>query len=444
MELALEIAFAAALGVVAVSLVLVAFAHVSERLLLGLAVALGVLALAGAAIAGLEIARGTEDSELLLVTAGGLVVAALCQTGLYVLARGLRRIREFEQVGVEAQARLDDHLNRKADERRAELDRMLARERAEASHALGEQERALAEERRDAIARQAEHARVELTEAVTGAQGRLETRLMAWAADLDRGQQALETQLAQLGQRQQEALEQYDARLHADAERLAAASEEQRAALLRLRSEFEKLITQFVEEGRAEVETHAAERRRALHEVNERLRVRERSLREQIDREEAESRSRVVAGQSEAERRQLAQLEKALDRAATRLSEEAERRFDGQIKESREKSAERLSRELDKSIEEFVRQAETEVSDRIVQLARQTADRMERRLRDVARAAEAQGEVASERLRHVSERLDAALASAEQRIAAYEDEVDVRLESKLGQVERAVRAVERE
>jgi DNA topoisomerase VI subunit B len=146
----------------------------------------------------------------------------------------------------------------------------------------------------------------------------------------------------------------------------------------------------------------------------------------------------------EAERRQLAQLEKALDRAATRLSEEAERRFDSQIKESRERSAERLSRELDKSIEEFVRQAESEVSDRIVQLARQTADRMERRLRDVARAAEAQGEVAGERLRHVTERLDAALASAEQRIAAFEAEVDVRLESRLGQVERAVRTAERD
>ena len=115
MELALEIAFAAALGVVAVSLVLVAFAHVSERLMLGLAVALGVLALAGAAIAGVEIARGTDDSELLLVTAGGLIVAALCQTGLYVLARGLRRIREFERVGAEARARLDDHLNREAE-----------------------------------------------------------------------------------------------------------------------------------------------------------------------------------------------------------------------------------------------------------------------------------------------------------------------------------------
>ena len=96
-----------------------------------------------------------------------------------------------------------------------------------------------------------------------------------------------------------------------------------------------------------------------------------------------------------------------------------------------------------RSIEDFVRQAETEVSDRIVELARGTADRMERRLRDVARAAEAQGEVAGERLRHVSERLDAALAAAEQKIAAYEDEVDVRLDAKLGNVERAVRSVER-
>jgi DNA repair exonuclease SbcCD ATPase subunit len=284
---------------------------------------------------------------------------------------------------------------------------------------------------------------VELTEAVGGAQGRLETSLMAWTADLDRGQRELEAQLSQLAQRQKEALAEYDARLHADAERLAAASEEQRKALAQLRTEFEKLITQFVEEGRNEVEAHAAERRRALHEVSERLRARERGLREQIDREEAESRSRVATGHAEAERRQLAQLEKALDRAATRLSEEAERRFDSQIKESRERSAERLSRELDKSIEEFVRQAESEVSDRIVELARQTADRMERRLRDVARAAEAQGEVAGERLRHVTERLDAALASAEQRIAAFEAEVDVRLESRLGQVERAGR-VERD
>ncbi len=444
MALALEIAFAAAVAVVAGSLVAVAFTRVPARLLLGLAVGLGVLALAGAVVAGIEIADGSDDSELLLVTVGGLVLAALAEACLFLLTRGMRRIRESEQVEEEARIRLDAYLDRHAEERIAELERVLARERANTNSMLGEQERQLAEERRDSIARQAEHARVELTEAVAGAQGRLETRLMAWAADLDRGQRELEAQLNRLAQRQKEALAEYDARLRADAERLEAASEEQKQALSQLRAEFERLITQFVEEGRTEVEAHAAERRRALHDVSERLRGRERGLREQIDREEVESRARVAAGLAEAERRQLAQLEKALDRAASRLSEDAERRFDAQIKQSREKSAERLSRELEKSIEEFVRQAESEVSDRIVQLARATADRMERRLRDVARAAEAQGDVAGERLRHVSERLDAALAAAEQRIAAYEEEVDVRLDAKLGHVQRAVKAAERD
>ena len=80
-------------------------------------------------------------------------------------------------------------------------------------------------------------------------------------------------------------------------------------------------------------------------------------------------------------------------------------------------AAERLSRELEKSIEDFVARAETEVSDRIVQLARQTADRMEHRLRDIARAVEAQGDLAGDRLRHVTERLNEALADAERRIA---------------------------
>ena len=444
MALALEIAFAAAVAVVGVSLAAVAFARVPERLLLGLAVALGIAALAGGVVAGIEIAQGSDDSELLLVSVGGLFLAAFAETGLYLVTRGLRRVREFEQLEDDARARLEAYLEQQAEERRIELDRVLARERANAGYMLGEQERQLAEERRDSVARQAEHARVELTEAVAGAQGRLETRLMAWAADLDRGQQELEAQLGRLSQRQKEALDAYDVRLHADADRLAAASEEQKQALVQLRSEFERLVAQFVEEGRAEVETHAAERRRSLHEVSERLRNRERGLQEQIDREEVDSRARVAAGLADAERRQLAQLEKALDRAATRLSDEAERRFDAQIKQSREKSAERLSRELEKSIEEFVRQAEAEVSDRIAQLARTTADRMERRLRDVTRAAEAQGEVATERLRHVSERLDAALAAAEQRVAAYEEEVDTRLDAKLGHVDRAVEAAERD
>ena len=444
MTIALEIAFAAAFAIVAASLVAVVFWRVPERLLLGSAVGLAVAALAAAVLAGIAIAEGNDDEEILIVATCGILIAALAQAGLFALARGLRQIADTERLGEQARDRIDEYLVQHAEQRKAEIERMLARERANTSYALGEQERQLAEERRDSIERQAERARVELADAVGSAQERLESRLMAWAADLDRGQRELEVQLGQLGQRQKEALVEYDARLSADAERLAAASEEQKRALAQLRSEFERLITQFVEEGRAEVETHAAERRRSLHEVSERLRVRERGLREQIDREEVEARSRLAAGLTDAERRQLAQLEKALERAASRLSDDAERRFDALIRESREKSAERLSRELEKSIEQFVRQAENEVSDRIIELARTTADRMERRLRDVARGAEAQGEVASERLRHVQERLDGALAAAESRIAAFEDEVDQRLGSKLELVERSSRTGERD
>ncbi|HEX2045221.1 MAG TPA: hypothetical protein VHF23_06310, partial [Gaiellaceae bacterium] len=384
------------------------------------------------------------DVETLALVAGGLAAAAAAEAALYGLARGLRRVRDLEAVGESARARLDAYLDEQVERRRAELERTLARERANASYALGEQERRLGEERRDQVARQAERARVELAEAVASAQERLESRLLAWAADLDRGQRELEGQLAQLGQRQREALAAYDARLHADAERLAAASEEHKQALAELRTEFQRIAREVAEEGQSEVEAHAAERRRALHEVSERLRARERALREQIDREEMDVRARLAAGLGDAERRQLAQLERALERAATRLGEEAERRFEAQIRESRERSAERLSRELDKSIEQFTRQAEKEIADRINDLARMTADRIERRVSDAGRAAEAQHEVSAERLTLVSERLEKALADAEERIAAFEAQIELELETKLGALERSLRAAERE
>jgi hypothetical protein len=444
MTLALEIAFAAGIAVVAVSLAAVAFRRAPDRLVAAVAVALGALALAAAVALGVNLVESFADTEPLLLATGGLVVAALAEGALFVLALGLRRVRDLEQLEENARASLEAFLAEHTEGRRAELERLLAKERANATYVLGEQERRIAEERRDVVARQGERARVELSEVVASAQERLESRLMAWAADLDRGQRELEGQLHELGRRQREALAAYDARLRADAERLTGASDEQKQALAQLRADFERLVGQILEEGRNEVETHAAERRRALHEVSERLRSRERSLREQIEREEVEARSRLAAGLAEAERRQLGQLERALDRAATRLAEEAERRFDAQIKESREKSAQRLSRELDKSIEEFVRQAEKDVSDRIADLARTTADRMQRRVTDVTRAAEAQHEVAADRLQLLTERLDKALAAAEERIAAFEAQVELELETKLGALERSLRAADRE
>src|SRR5207253_4536991 len=117
--------------------------------------------------------------------------------------------------------------------------------------------------------------------------------------------------------RQRDLFAHAETRLTADAERLESSSEQQRAQVNQLKAELEKLAEQTVEQARGELETHAAERRRALHEVGERLRARERSLQEQIEREEAEALRRIQAGLGEIERRQLGQLKRIAERTAT-------------------------------------------------------------------------------------------------------------------------------
>jgi hypothetical protein len=444
MILALEIVFALAVAFVAASAVAVAYGRAHERLLLAAAVGFAALAGAVLVVLGINLVESFAQSDALLLLVGGFSLAAVAEGCLYLLARGRRRAQDLDQVHERARANLEAWLAEHAEQRKAELERTLAHERGNAGYVLGEQERRLAEERRDQVARQAERARVELTEAVGSAQERLESRLTAWAADLDRGQRELESQFAELDKRQRQAFATYDARLRADAERVAVVSEEQKKALAQLRAEFERVAAAAFEESRSEIETHAAERRRSLHEVGERLRARERALREQIDREEAEARSRLAAGLAEAEQRQIAQLERVIDRVATRLTDDAERRFDVLIRESRDKSAERLSRELDKSIEMFARRAEKDVSERINELAKITAERMQRRVNDVARASEAQHEVAADRVRLLSERLNEALAAAEDRLAAFETQIELELEAKLGSLDRALRTGERE
>src|SRR5919201_1665982 len=376
MVVALEIVFAAGFAVVASSFVAVAVGRAREQILIALGAVLAGGAVAAAIALGVNLVdRFTKTDALILVTAGR-AAAAVTELGLIALVRGFRRVRELERLNDQARERLAHFVESEVRERTLELERMLARERANASHELTEQERRLSGERRDIVERQAERARVELTQAVSAVQERLERRLMAWAADLDRGQRELEAHLTTLDQRQRESVATYEARLAADGERVEAATEQQRIALLKLREELQRLGTQFLEEGRSEIEIHAAERRRALHEVGERLRNRERSLREQLEREEGEARSRLAAGLGDVERRHLSALDRAFDRAATRLTEYAEKQFDAQIRESREKAAERLSRELDKGIEQFARQAESEVSERFAEIARQTAERL--------------------------------------------------------------------
>jgi gas vesicle protein len=434
------IAFAAGVAVVAVSFALVVLDRASDRGLLRWTAVLGVAALAAAAALGINLVETFARTELLVLAVGGLAAAALAEAGLFALARGLRRGRAVESLTDVARDQLAAFLEKHTSEREAELERRLAREEANAIHVLGAQQRKLAEERRDTIARQADKARAELADAVASEQERLERRLAAWAADLDRGQRRLEGQVADLAARQREAVATFDARLAADSERVAAVSDDQRAAVAELRAEFSRVATQLFDEGKAEIESLVVERRRALHEMSERLRVSERALGDEVDRQEADARRRLAAAFQDAERRQLERFEKALERAAGRLSDDAERRFDAQIRQEREKAAERLSRELDKAVAQFARSAEKQVSDRIADVAQRTAERLEARLDAIARAAETEQQaLTAERLKLITDRLDEALAGAEERIAAFEAEIEIEVARKLADVERGMR-----
>ena len=440
MAAAFEILFAAGLAVVGLSFAALVLDRGSERVFVALAVLLALGAVVSGIVLGLNTSREWIGDAPLLLATGGLLAASVAEISLVLLRRGLRRLKDYEAAADLGRARLEAYLEEHAGERAAEQEVILARERATASHLLGEQERKLTVERRDLVARQTDQARTELTEAVARVQERLERRLAAWAADLDRGQRALETRLTELGQRQADAARAHEARLTADAEQLDATAEEQRALLAQLREDLRNAARDVIAESRTELEQHATERRRSLKELTEQLRGREQDLREQLQRDVVELQERLKQEFADASRRQMADLERSLDRAAGRLGEDAERRFDAQIRQSREKAAERLTHELDRSIQQFAQQAEKDIADRIGEAAQAAASRLHKRNEDMGRSAEAQYEIASERLRTVSERLDEALANAERRISAFQAQIESEIESRVGELERSLRA----
>ena len=154
-------------------------------------------------------------------------------------------------------------------------------------------------------------------------------------------------------------------------------------------------------------------------------------------------RAQLASETADVERRALEQLERLIERATLRLSEDAERRFDAQLRESREKTADRLSRELELQMETFSRSAEKEVATRIAEAAQASALKLQRQIDDVVRAAEAQTG-ALERAHPGAERqrLERSLELANERLAEFEASVELEVSTKLGEIERALRAAE--
>ena len=96
MALALEIAFAAAIGLVALSLLAVVLGKATDRLLLGLTIALAAAAAVAVVALGINLADSYTDVDALLLAAGGIGAAAVAEAGLLALNRGLRRLQQVE------------------------------------------------------------------------------------------------------------------------------------------------------------------------------------------------------------------------------------------------------------------------------------------------------------------------------------------------------------
>src|SRR5919204_2047985 len=157
----MQITFAATAGIVALSLVAVAFDHHSRPTLVALAIAVGLGAVAAWVVFGLR------PRTSLAVVAGGMTVAFAAEVVALKL-RDLRRAagRVDDQLA-RAQARLNSLIAREAEERSAELERTLVRARADSSSLLAEQERRFAEERRVAALERSRAATDELGQALS-------------------------------------------------------------------------------------------------------------------------------------------------------------------------------------------------------------------------------------------------------------------------------------
>jgi hypothetical protein len=381
-----DIGFAVSVGVAGLAL-----AGAALRCLRRIAlILLGLLVLGGAAGGWVMFALRQSHPRGVAIAAGGLTASALVCGAALVVAWALAHATDTETQIATAQKRLQELVDKEAADRAVELERILARARADSISLLAEEERRIAEERRSAVVDRERELLASLTNALTDTQAQVSQRLADWKKDLDRAADSTKERLAELAERQRLLLADAGARLDADGERLAAESEAQREALARLRAELDKSLEDLLATARAEVEGEAAERRRALHELEERMRRRETELMERIEREEAEATERIRTGFEDVQRRQIEQLARTVERATATYADEGTQQFAALVKSSREDAARRLARELDRAVETFAREAEVVLAERLAHVGDAGAQRLERRLADAAKSLERQ------------------------------------------------------
>ena len=316
----------------------------------------------------------------IVAIAGAAASVAALGGALEALRRVRGSARLLEGEIERGKAEFDAVVAREATERAEDLQRTLARVRADSLSALAEEERRIAEERRLEVSERERQATGKLHEQLVAAQQAIERRLQHWSGDVERLQQGLGEEVKRVEARQAHMISEVEARIGQDGEALQSQIDDQKALLARVRGELEKAAHDAAQSAAAELEQHGAERRRALQELAERIRRREKDLREVVDREGIEATQRIQSALVDVERRNVEQLQRVVQRATTRYSEAASQQFDSTIRGAREEAARRLSRELDLAVERFAREAETVLGDRVNQVTDAATHRVEERL----------------------------------------------------------------
>jgi hypothetical protein len=294
---------------------------------------------------------------LVWILAACLGVALVLAIGLWVsLRRARSRASSTDALVADARVRIHTAVEEETVAHVEEIRRAHARERADTISQLAAEERRLGEERRATFSERERRAGEALADTLADVERRLDERLQGVADDLERAQRHLESQLARLIQRQQQAVADVEARIEREAAELGSTSDEQRQAVIRLREELERAAASAVTEALDELEAHTIERRRSIDEITERLRAREQAIAEGIEQAEVDARARLELALIEFERRQTERLERVTEREIERHAQIAAAAFDERMREVREEATTKLSRELDRAVELLMRE----------------------------------------------------------------------------------------
>jgi hypothetical protein len=317
----------------------------------------------------------------------GALVAALVVAVL--LAVGYRRARaraaKLDELVTAARRAVRSAAEEEAAAQSEQLRVAIARAHADSLSAYATEERRLSDQRRGELAVKERELSEGLAETLAAVERRLEERLHAWEADLERAQRSLQGEVSALEQHQSQRIAEVEARIEAEAGELGTAIDQQRAAAIRLREELELTAKEAQTEALDELQRQAADRRRAIEDIAERLRQREHALTEQVDSAESEARARLEIAAAELERRQAEQLERALAREVDRLSEAGALEFENRMRAIRDDAAARLQTELDHMSETFLRRADAMIASQFEHAADAATQRLSDRIAETAR-----------------------------------------------------------